>query len=209
MSFEEEKNQFHRESESNNQEEEKSDDPQNKTAKLLEKELKAERDKNRELYDRYVRLQAEVENYKKRIERDKCDFYKYALEKFIKDMLPVLDNLELAIKSSEQNKDFGSFAEGIQMIFNQLVDVLKKEGLSYECAVGEMFDPSKHEAIMQIESKHHEKDQIVDEIKKGYFLKDRLLRPAMVTVAKKPEGGKITESDKSKTSNSIDIKTKE
>ncbi len=168
--------------------------------KLIE-ELTAEKEKNKGLYDKYVRLQAEFENFKKRVERDKCEFYKYALEKLIKDILPALDNFELAIKSANISKDFESFSEGVQLIYTQLKDILEKEGLNYECSVGEIFDPSKHEAVMLIESKDHKKNQIIEELKKGYFLKDRLIRPAMVTVAKKPEYKNIESSGKNKTEN--------
>lgn len=156
----------------------------------LATELAAERQKNKSLHDKYIRLQAELENFKKRIERDKCEFYKYAIEKLIKDFLPVLDHLELAIKSAKESKDFDSFSEGVELIYKQLKEILEKEGLNYVCSEGTKFDPCKHEAVMHIESEHHGKNIIIKEHKKGYFLKDRLLRPAMVTVAKEQEGKK-------------------
>jgi molecular chaperone GrpE len=157
------------------------------TLSKLTEELTAEKEKSKELYERYLRLQAEFENFKKRMEREKCEYFKYALERLIKDLLPVFDHFEMAIKSSEGSKDFDSFSKGIQLIYKQLKDILAKEGLAYECSVGEKFDPCKHEAMMHIESGTHEPNVIVEEHKKGYFLNDRLIRPAMVTVAKKPE----------------------
>ena len=153
----------------------------------LTKELTVEKEKNKELYDRYLRSQAEFENFKKRMEREKCEYFKYALERLIKDLLPVFDHLELAIKSAKESRDFDSFSEGVQLIYKQLKDILAKEGLAYECSVGEKFDPCKHEAMMHIESGEHEPNVIIEEHKKGYFLNDRLIRPAMVTVAKKPK----------------------
>ena len=156
----------------------------------LSRELAAEREKNKELYDKHLRLHAEFENFKKRMEREKCEYYKYALERLVKDLLPVFDHLELAIKSAEESKDFERFSEGIKLIHKQLKDTLEKEGLTYECAVGERFDPCKHEAMMHLETDAHEPNMVMEEHKKGYFLNDRLIRPAMVTVAKRPEGKK-------------------
>jgi len=156
----------------------------------LSRELAAEREKSKELYDKYLRLHAEFENFKKRMEREKCEYYKYALERLVKDLLPVFDHLELAIKSAEESKDFEGFSEGVTLIHKQLKDVLEKEGLKYECAVGEPFDPCKHEAMMQRETDAHEPNMVMEEHKKGYFLNDRLIRPAMVTVTKRPEGQK-------------------
>ena len=156
----------------------------------LSEELDAEREKNKALYDKYLRLNAEFENFKKRMEREKCEYFKYALERLIKDLLPVFDHLDLAIQSAQESRDFDGFAEGVQLIYKQLKDILEKEGLKYECAVGEPFDPCKHEAMMHMESENHEPNVVMEEHKKGYFLNDRLIRPAMVTVAKKPEGKK-------------------
>jgi molecular chaperone GrpE len=124
------------------------------------------------------------------MEREKCEYFKYALERLIKDLLPVFDHLELAIQSAQESRDFDGFAEGVQLIYKQLKDILEKEGLKYECAVGEPFDPCKHEAMLHMESENHKPNVVMEEHKKGYFLNDRLIRPAMVTVAKKPEGKK-------------------
>ena len=153
----------------------------------IEEKLSSEKEKNKELSDNYLRLKAEFENFKKRMERDKGEFFKYALEKLIKDILPVLDHMELAIKSADESKDFDSFSEGVRLIYKQLKEILCKEGLSNVCSIGEKFDPCKHEAVMHVESEKHEPNVVMEEIKKGYILNDRLIRPAMVTVAKKPE----------------------
>jgi molecular chaperone GrpE len=161
----------------------------NALSKLTE-ELTAEKEKSKELYDKFLRSQAEFENFKKRMEREKCEYFRYALERLIKDLLPVFDHFELAINSAEESRDFDSFSKGIQLIYKQLKDILAKEGLTYQCSIGKKFDPCKHEAMMHIESGKHEPNVVVEEHKKGYFLNDRLIRPAMVTVAKKPESKK-------------------
>ncbi|MGA1790924.1 MAG: nucleotide exchange factor GrpE [bacterium] len=163
--------------------------------KDISDDLAIEKERNKELYDKYLRLQAEFENFKKRMEREKCEYFKYALERLIKDLIPVFDHLELAIQSAKESKNFESFSEGIQLIYKQLKDILAKEGLSYECSVGEKFDPCKHEAMMHMESADHEPNVVMEEHKKGYFLNDRLIRPAMVTVAKRPEEKKKGEDN--------------
>lgn len=172
----------------------------------LSKDLAAEREKNRDLFDKYIRLQAEFENFKKRMEREKCEFYKFSQERLIKDILPVLDHLELAIKSVNESRDLDSFTEGVRLIHKQLNDILAKEGLTYVCSLGEKFDPFRHEAVMHIESCHHKPDVVMEELKKGYFLNDRLIRPTMVKVAKKPQGKKVKDisdenNDKDKNEN--------
>ncbi|MGA1867185.1 MAG: nucleotide exchange factor GrpE [bacterium] len=151
----------------------------------LKEQLAAEKKNNKELYDRYLRMHAEFENYKKRREREKEDFIKYAIEKSLKDLLPIIDHLEMAIKSSKECEDFNSLSQGIDLIHKQLNDFLAKEGVSLVSALGEKFDPTVHEAIMQKGSTEHEDNTIIEEHQKGYILKDRLLRPARVTVAKR------------------------
>ncbi|MGA1826267.1 MAG: nucleotide exchange factor GrpE, partial [bacterium] len=152
--------------------------------KELEKLLAEEKENNNKIYDRYLRIHAEFDTYKKRIDREKDEFMKYAAEKSIKDLLPIIDNLELAIKSSKECEDFNSFSKGINLIHKQLTDFLAKEGVSLISAIGKKFDPTIHEAIMQKDSPDHENNTIIEEHQKGYILKDRLLRPACVTVSK-------------------------
>lgn len=142
-----------------------------------------------EHYDRFLRVQAELENYKKRVEREKSSLVKYGNEELIKAILPVIDNLERAINHpSGENSDGLSdgLKEGIKITLNQLLQVLEKFGVTPVPSVGERFDPSKHEAMMQVESTDHEPNTVVAELQKGYFLNDRLIRPAMVSVAQPP-----------------------
>lgn len=138
-----------------------------------------------ENFDRFLRAQAELENYKKRVEREKASLVKYGNEELIKAILPVVDNLERALgQAPEENPD--GFMEGIRITRDQLLQVLEKFGVTPVEAVGVPFDPSKHEAVMQVESADHEPKTVVSELQKGYFLNDRLLRPAMVSVAQPP-----------------------
>jgi molecular chaperone GrpE len=142
-----------------------------------------------ENYDRFLRAQAELENYKKRVEREKSTLVKYGNEEFIKAILPIIDNLERALDHTPGENPDG-LMEGIKITLNQLLQVLEKFGVTPIASVGEPFDPSKHEAMMQVESTDHEPNTVVSELQKGYFLNDRLIRPAMVSVARIPKEGK-------------------
>jgi molecular chaperone GrpE len=147
-----------------------------------------------EEYDRFLRAQAELENYKKRVEREKSALVKYGNEEFVKAILPIIDNLERALDHTPGENPDG-LLEGIKITLNQLLQVLEKFGVTPIASVGEPFDPSKHEAMMQVESTDHEPNTVVSELQKGYFLNDRLIRPAMVSVAQLPkEGQEGTES---------------
>lgn len=138
-----------------------------------------------EHYDRFLRVQAELENYKKRVEREKSSLVKYGNEEIIKAILPIIDNLERAL-DHEPGENPDGFVEGIKITHNQLLQVLEKFGVTPIAAVGEPFDPARHEAMMQVESADHEPNTVVSELQRGYFLNDRLLRPAMVSVARAP-----------------------
>ena len=148
-------------------------------------DLEKEREINRDLSDRYLRLQAEFENFRKRLQKEKVDFMKYAVEGVFRNLLPVIDNFELALESAEKASDIRGLSEGVKLIHMQFLDVLQKEGLACFSSLGEPFDPQKHEAVMRIESDDHHENTVMEEIKKGYYLNDRLLRPALVAVSKK------------------------
>ena len=131
----------------------------------------------------WQRLQAEFDNYRKRTQREKEDIIRYAAEQIIKAMLPVLDNFERAIAASQTNQDFGSFAQGVDMIFRQMFNILAKEGLTPIEAVGQPFDPNLHEAVLRTEAEGQPENTVVEEVQKGYRLKDKVLRPSMVKVS--------------------------
>jgi len=135
-------------------------------------------------YDQMLRTIAEFENTKKRAEREKEEFLKYALEGIVKDLIPMVDNIERAIESTKQSKDFDALAEGIQMIHKQFLNLLERRGVTPIEAVGQPFDPTQHEAIMLMESEEFPENRVIQEFQRGYLLHDRVVRPAMVSVSK-------------------------
>lgn len=135
-----------------------------------------------ENYDRLIRLQADYDNFRRRTRQEKDEIYKYSSEKLIGAMLPVLDNFDLALAAEGNSLD--SFKSGVQMIYKQLLDVLAAEGFAQIPALGEQFDPLKHEAVLRAESGEHPDNTIIEELRRGYYLKDKVIRPAMVKVAK-------------------------
>lgn len=128
-------------------------------------------------------MQADFDNFRRRSRLEKEDFAKYASIKLIESLLPVIDNFDRALQSSKDTKDFDALAKGIEMVYRQLDQVLTQEGLSPIEAVGELFNPEFHQAIMQVESEDHEEGIIVEEVQKGYMLKDKVIRPSMVKVS--------------------------
>ncbi len=139
--------------------------------------------------DQYIRVHADFENSKKRLEKEKATAVAYSNEAFARDMLGVLDSLESAIVSTEQidadecEQSIEKFREGLKLTFDQTVTVLKKHGVEEIVHEG-LFDPNYHQVLMQIESDAHEKDHIVQVMQKGYTMKERVIRPAMVSTAK-------------------------
>ncbi len=142
--------------------------------------LKAERDT---LLDRLARAQAEFENARRRAAKEQQDFRDFALVDTLKTLLPVVDNFERALQSKSEPADFRS---GVELIYKQLQDALNKLGVRPIPAKGEQFDPHVHEAIEMVETQDAADHEVLDEWQRGYKYKDRLLRPAMVRVAKNP-----------------------
>ena len=147
----------------------------------LKKEIEQKNQKIEELTDTLKRLQAEFENFKKRIDKEKIEFVKYAHADVIAQMLPVLDSFEIALKNTNDKE---KFVEGIKIIYAQIYSVLESEGLKPIKATGEKFDPYKHEVLMKEESDKPE-DTILEEFQKGYMLNDRVLRHSKVKVSGK------------------------
>ena len=137
--------------------------------------------KIKELTETLQRLQAEFENYKKGVEKEKEEFLRYAKADLIVKLLPILDSFELAIKNTTDND---KFIKGVELIFAQLYALLQSEGLMPIKAIGEKFDPYKHEVLMKQES-DKEEDIILEEMQKGYMLNDKVLRHSKVKVSKK------------------------
>jgi len=135
--------------------------------------------------DKYLRAHAEFENIKKRMEKDKADFARFANERLVFDFLPIVDNLEIAERYIKEAKDFKAVREGVDMIQAQIMTFLKDIGVEKVKTAGEKFDPHFHEALEMVESGDKDDGVILEEVKPGYKLNDRLLRPASVKVAKK------------------------
>lgn len=136
------------------------------------------------------RLQADFENFRRRVRSERERLQAYAAESLLERLLPVLDNLELAVASARVNLDPGGLRQGVELTLRQFQEVLEKEGVSPMEAVGHPFDPALHEAIMQVETDEHGDNIIVvEELRRGYMYRDRVLRPAMVKVARSPQGG--------------------
>ena len=152
-----------------------------------EKITKAEADA-KGAYDRFLRASAELENYKKRSQKEMADFRKYANASLVKDLLGVVDNLERAIESSNESKAEGKLSEGLNLTLKELLKIFEKFHACPISALGEPFDPCFHQAMMQKESDDHPENIVLDELQKGYMIHDRLLRPAMVVVSKSPPG---------------------
>src|SRR5919109_3047932 len=152
-------------------------------AKLRE-QLDAKEKEARENYDRFLRQAAELDNFKKRTAREKDEAIRFASEALIRDILPIIDNLERAVAHASGGGNGKPLVEGVEMVLKGLFDVLSKHGVMQISSVGQPFDPHKHEAMAQVESDHHEPNTVIEEHHKGYVLRDRLLRPALVTVSK-------------------------
>jgi molecular chaperone GrpE len=144
--------------------------------------LKTERDA---LLDRLARLQAEFDNARKRAVREQQDFREFAAADVIKNFLPILDSFERALKA---NADSGDFRNGVELIYRQFQDALQKSGVQPIVAVGQLFDPRIHEAIEMVDTADVPDHHVLDELQRGYKYKDRLLRPAMVRVARNGRG---------------------
>lgn len=151
--------------------------------------LKEEAEKAKEYWERLLRLQAEFENTRKRMEKERQDFLKFANEGVIVEILSILDDLERAVALAEaKHQDLSAFLEGVEMILAHLYELLKKYGVRPIEAEGKMFDPALHEALMQVEREDLPEHTVVEELQKGYLLNERVIRTAKVKVSKKGAG---------------------
>ncbi|AKM19739.1 nucleotide exchange factor GrpE [Geobacillus sp. FSL K6-0789] len=136
-----------------------------------------------EMEHRYLRLYADFENFRRRTRQELEAAEKYRAQSLASDLLPVLDNFERALKIETENEQAKSILQGMEMVYRSLLDALKKEGVEAIEAVGKPFDPHLHQAVMQTDEDGYEPNTVVEELQKGYKLKDRILRPAMVKVS--------------------------
>lgn len=166
---------------------ETSETPKEDNAPEAEKTEEKSEEKTEEKADdgneKYVRLMAEFQNYKKRVAKEKNDIREYATEKLVMELLPVLDNFERALAASAEDDPAG-YAKGMELIFTQMVTELQKSGLAEVEAEGQDFDPTKHNAVMTEENEELESGKVSKVLQKGYALNDKVIRPSMVAVTK-------------------------
>jgi len=151
----------------------------------LTAEVRQLRAEKQNLFDRLLRQQAELDNLRKRTERDKAEFREFANADLIRALLPTLDGFERALKHCETGAP-DEFSRGMRFVYDGLLDVLKREGLTPIEALGQTFDPNVHHAVECVEDEQHRDQEIVEELVRGYKFKHRLLRPSMVKVAVSP-----------------------
>lgn len=166
-------------------------------------DLEALREENAELKDRLLRTAAEMENLRRRTERDKSDTAKFAISNFARDVLTIADNIQRAIdhvpeEAAEKDEAFKSFREGVQVTERELLNVLERHGINRLDPAGERFDPNKHQAMFEVETEDVAEGTIVEVVQRGYVIAERVLRPALVGVSKggpkqpKPEPAEAT-----------------
>ena len=160
--------------------------PAGSSSDELEQALAAKTDEVKGLNDRYLRLAAEFENYKRLAQRDQREQAKFANENILKELLPIVDNLQRAVNFSKSAADCNQLIEGVQLTLKQFMETLSKFGIKQITSVGEPFDPSRHQAVATIASNDEPEHTIIQEHQPGYLLHDRILRAAMVTVAAAP-----------------------
>jgi molecular chaperone GrpE len=162
-------------------------EPQEEPASVIEKLQAQIADKDKEiaeLKDRYLRSLAENENARKRMRQQSDETVRLQRENFLRELLPVVDNLERAVDSARGGGNGKPIVEGVEMVLRGLLDFLKAHGVTQLTSVGQPFDPQRHEAVEQIESSQHPPNTVVNEFHRGYQIGDRLLRPARVAVAR-------------------------
>ena len=152
--------------------------------KILEKDLLDAKNELTEQKDKFVRLQAETDNFRKRLSREKEEFSQYANERLFKELLPIFDNFERAL--GDPSNDIKSLKEGLEMILKQFSSFLEKERVEPIEAIGEKFDPMIHEVLTSEESSEHEENTIISQFVKGYTINNRVIRPSQVVISKKP-----------------------
>ena len=142
--------------------------------------LKADYD---EMTNKYFRISADFQNYKKRMEKEKSDICNFANEKLILELIPIVDNLERAVKSSNDEGQGECILKGVEMIYHQFMDTLQKNGVKEISSEGKTFDPKYHHAVMQVEDPAYEGNMVIEVFQKGYMLYEKVIRPSMVKVS--------------------------
>ena len=157
--------------------------------RALEAELATTREEARQNHERWLRERADLENITKRAERERAETVRFANERILRDLLSVVDNLERAVAHARGGGNGQPLVEGVELVLKGLLDLLERHGVTRIATEGARFDPAQHEAMAHVESAEHEPNAVLAEHQPGYRLNDRLLRPALVSVAKAPAGG--------------------
>lgn len=153
------------------------------TVKKLEEKLEAEQEKTKETLNRLKYLQADFENYRKRVEKEVQEAVQRSNEKLVVCLIDIMDDLEKAISAGETTENKDALLEGIKMIHKNLDKLLEKEGLERLDCVGQVFDPNLHEVLAQVPTKKHQSGTVVEEARKGFMFKGKVLRPSIVKIA--------------------------
>ncbi|MFH1239304.1 MAG: nucleotide exchange factor GrpE, partial [bacterium] len=152
---------------------------------ITRQSLEEKQKKLQEYHDQILRLRADFDNYRKRMEKEKAEFIKYSNEGLLIKFMALFDDIERAKKAIDDTDNLKTLTSGVNLIYKNFSNFFKQEGVKEIKSVGEILDPNKHHAVMQIESEKHKDDEIVEELQKGYTLNDRVIRPAMVKVSKR------------------------
>ena len=161
-------------------------------------ELEQAQQEAKDLRNEMLRMRAETDNLRKRLQKEKQDSVQFANERLIKQLIPIFENLDRALKAPDTNVD--SLKEGVQLTSDQVLALFKKENVEPIQAVGEPFDPSIHEVLSQIESNDHDENTVIEEFSKGYRMNGRVLLPARVVTSKKPAKTEPDDKDNASTS---------
>jgi molecular chaperone GrpE len=161
---------------------------------MLRSQLQEKESEAKANYDLFLRERADLENFKRRMQRDKVEALRFANEPLIRDLLPILDNLERAVSHAQGGGNSQPLVEGVSLVLRSFLDMVEKHGVSRVSAKGQVFDPAKHEAMAQVENTEVVPNTVVDEYAPAYLLHDRLLRPALVVVAKPPADEKKSDA---------------
>lgn len=156
-------------------------------AEATAREVEELRRQLEEKQDRLLRALAEMDNMRRRAQREREEYVRYATEALLRDLIPVLDNLDRALEAARSTTDVARVVQGVELIRRELLRVLERAGLTRYSAVGQAFDPARHEATARVISLDREPDTVVAEVVPGYLLHDRVLRPAQVAVAVAPD----------------------
>ncbi|MCB0308705.1 MAG: nucleotide exchange factor GrpE [Bdellovibrionales bacterium] len=163
------------------------------------------KDSEENWHDQFIRLAADFDNFRKRTQKEKSELVRFGNETLLREILPVIDNFERAVEHAKKASDVDSIRQGVEMILSQLRTTLEQFGLSTKAAKNKVFDPTIHEAVSQVATDEQKPNTVLEEHQKAYFLHDRLIRPAVVTVSKEVE----EPSDSNTETNENEISTKE